>query len=276
MSAHPPLRIAVAAVVVAAFTLPACESTNPFAGPDDQSVLLTLVQGLSGPTPSQTARQVFDREDPDVRRRAIAMLSAAEWGGESEYLAVYRLILTDPDPTVRAACAAALGRHGEPGDALLVGNQLDAEEAFLRWEAAKALRRLHNPVAVPRLIETLQTDEDPDARMAAAEALGQYHRREVFDALVSALTEPEYGIAHAARGSLHTLTGHDAGSEPRDWRTFAAENPSDLFANARPYTYRGYIAPPGLLQRTWQKAAFWEEPESNEQTPEGMESDSPS
>ncbi|MEM9754145.1 MAG: HEAT repeat domain-containing protein, partial [Planctomycetota bacterium] len=169
--------------------------------------------------------------------------------------AVYRLILTDPDPTVRAACAAALGRHGDAGDASLIANQLNADEAFLRWEAAKALRQLHNPVIVPRLIAALQTDEDPDTRMAAAEALGQYPRRDVFDALVSALTESEYGIAHAARQSLSTLTGHDAGDEPSDWQAWAATQAGtrELFANAQPYTYRQYVEPPGLLDR----AQFW-------------------
>ncbi|MEM8495313.1 MAG: HEAT repeat domain-containing protein [Planctomycetota bacterium] len=261
----PRLRLLSHIAVLAAFApfglvLAGCESANPFAGAEDRSVLVALAENLGGPTPGQAARQAFDREDPDRRRRAIALLSSADWGGEDRYLAVYRLILTDPDPTVRAACVAALGRHGDAGDALLIANQFAADEAFLRWESAKALRQLHNPLVVPRLIAVLQTDEDPDTRMAAAEALGQYPRRDVFDALVSSLTEPEYGIAHAAHRSLETLTGHDAGQEPTDWHSWAAlhTSPSDLFANARPYTYREYVEPPGLIDR----AQFWRDHEA--------------
>ncbi|MEM1446458.1 MAG: HEAT repeat domain-containing protein [Planctomycetota bacterium] len=267
-----PLSCATALAITASagVGLIGCESANPFAGAEDRSVLVVLAENLGGPTPGQAARQAFDREDPDRRRRAISLLSLAEWGGEDRYLAVYRLILTDPDPTVRAACVAALGRHGDANDAPLISNQLSADEAFLRWEAAKALRQLHNPVVVPRLIATLQVDEDPDTRMAAAEALGQYPRRDVFDALVSSLTEPEYGIAHAARRSLGTLTGHDAGPEPNDWQSWAAlqARPSDLFANARPYTYRQYVKPPGLIDR----AQFWRDHDADaRQRPAGVD-----
>ncbi len=261
------------AVLLAALALPACKSANPFAGDDDPSVLVALAENLSGPTPAQAARDAFNREDPDRRRRAIALLGSAQWGGQPQYLAVYRLILTDPAPTVRAACAAALGRHGNADDALLVANELGGDEAFLRWEAAKALRQLHNPLVVPRLIATLQTDDDPDTRMAAAEALGQYPRRDVFDALVSALTNAEYGVAHAARRSLTTLTGNDAGPEPADWNAWASRRsgPQEIFANAQPYTYRRYVDPPGLLDR----AKFWRDPDADaQQRPAGIERES--
>ncbi len=262
---------------LAGFTLgplTACES-SPFAGDDDTPLLVELTRNLAGPTPAQAGRDGFDRQDADKRRRAIALISSADWGGESEYLAVYRLILSDPDPTVRAACVAALGRHGQPDDAILIAPQLGADEADLRWETAKALRKLHHGVVVPRLIQTLQSDDDPDTRMAAAEALGQYRRRDVFDALVGALTSPDFGTAHAARRSLTLLTGADAGPEPADWQQLAnaktRTNGDALFADAQPYTYREYVKPPGFLD----KAQFWRDPEAEAtKRPIGMESES--
>ncbi len=263
-------RLAVCAAVVT--VLVGCDST-PFANSDDDSPLLVdLARNLAGPTPQQAAREAFDREDPDKRRRAIALLSSAEWGGEPAYLSVYRLILSDPDPTVRAACASALGRHGTPDDALLVANLLADDHAPLRWEAAKALRALHQPLVTPKLIDGLLRDENADVRMAAAEALGQYPRRDVFDALVTSLTDSEFGVAHAARRSLTTLTGADLGPEPADWHQLAnqksAEGNTALFTNARPYTYRQYVKPPGLFE----KARFWEDPEAEaNQQPAGLE-----
>ena len=107
--------------------------------------------------------------------------------GPVEVLAIgreaYRLLMDDPDATVRAACIKALGAHGTVDDALLIIPRLKDEAAFVRWQAAKSLQRIHHEQAVGPLLDAMKSDEDVDVRMAAADALGQYPRPAVFDAL---------------------------------------------------------------------------------------------
>lgn len=192
--------------------------------------------------------------DPDKRRQGIALLSASSFGGKEPYLRMYRLLLSDPDATVRGACAKALGEHGTVADAKRLQPLLEDNNAFVRWETAKALQRIHNPVVVPQLIDRLQNDDDPDVRMACARALGQYPQPRVFGALVGALADPNYGVVASAEWSLETLTGYKgAGDDGAAWLRWRRKHNQDLFAHQRTYTYEPYDAPPGFLRRI----EFW-------------------
>ena len=207
------------------------------------------------PKPSQIARQAtHPATDPHKRRRAIALLSGAPWGGQAPYLRLYRIYLDYPDPTVRAACLRALGRHGEVEDVPRIVKALHHEQAFVRWEAAVALQKIHNRVAITPLIGAVARDEDVDVRIAAVTALGQYARSDVFDALVGALSDRNYGVVHEAEQSLGTLTGQDYGQAPGKWLAWAGKNPGQVFAGHRPYVWQPFDKPQSLLD----KAKFWE------------------
>lgn len=247
---------------------------NPLAESDpDTSILADLVAAQRGTTPTQAASDAFNTQSPDTRRRAIAFLAAQPYGGERPYLAVYRTIITDPDPTVQAAAAAALGRHGEPADAFLITPLLNSEETFLRWEAAKALRLIHQPGVVPSLILALRTDKEPDPRAALAEALGQYPRSDVFDALNAALADTDFGVAAAAHRSLTLITGKDAGLDPRDWSALAnSTGRESLFQHAQPYTIPEYQGTPGWIKR---RITPWAEHNPvTTRTPTGLDNES--
>src|SRR5690606_331091 len=121
------------------------------------------------------------------------------------------------DPTVRAAAIRALGMHGSVEDAATIMVYLHDETPYVRWEAAEALKKLHNPVVVGPLIQALKSDPDADVRQTAAEALGQYPQPIVFDTLLGALTDANYGVVRAAANSLSILTGRDFGSDAAAW-----------------------------------------------------------
>lgn len=251
--------------VVVPATLLGCTSKN---GDPDEHWLNALVRSLSGPTPGETARQAFNNYDADRRREAINRLADAPFAAEPAYLEAYRLLLQDPDPTVRAAAVKALGRHGGVDDAVLLAQRLQDESAYTRWAAATALRGIHNPRVVQPLLEALAKDSDPDVRLAAADALGQYPDRLVYESLVAALSDSDFSVVRAAHRSLTTLTGRDLGSEPGPWVQWAQQEPRNLFDRQRPYTYRPYDKPRSF----WDKCRFWKSRPEIRQTPVGLRS----
>ena len=222
-------------------------------------------------TPRQAALGAFNVYDADVRCASIKELAAAPFGGEAAYLRTYRLLIDDPDPTVRAACAHALGLHGGVEDATRLALCLYDPVAFVRWEGAKALQKIHAPLAVKPLMEAMAEDSDPDVRMSAAVALGQYPERQVFDALVGALEDPHHSVIVGVRRSLKTLTGYDFGSDGGMWITWSEQVGAKLFEHQETYTWQSYEKPTGIID----KVKFWKKkPEpALPRVPAGLEDD---
>lgn len=221
---------------------------------------------LTPTRPADVARNAFNLHDADLRRRSVVDLANAPFGGEEPYVRMYRMLADDPDATVRAAAVKALGQHGEVEDAALIAERLRDEAPFVRWQAARALQKIHDPSVAPALIAALGTDEDVDVRMAAARALGQYPQPAVVQALVAALDDGNFGVVRAAHGSLRTLTGRDLGIDPRPWLQWTRANPQSLFERQRPYGWRPYAESPGLIERT----QFWRKPDPQRIPPRGL------
>lgn len=274
---HPPTRRPgrpaplAAGAVLAAAALPWAGCAG--GGGADTSIVADLVDAAAAPTPGEAARDAFDTYDADARRRAVSRLAGAPFGGEAPYLKLYRLLLDDPDPTVRAAAIRALAQHGQPRDAPAIAATLEDENDFLQWEAAKALQRLHHPEVVGALIRVVVEADDVDVRMAAARALGQYPQPRVFDVLVGALDDVDYGVVQAAADSLRTLTGRDFGRDGRAWLAWGRAHRQSLFDQGGVFTYRPYAQPPGVLDRLiLDRVMFWrgkEPPESR--VPAGLD-----
>ncbi len=251
---------AVAAVVMCGSMLGGCAGSRTSGVPG-------FLQPLFPPSPSEAARDAFNVYDADKRRRSVNLLANAPFGDEQPYLRTYRLLIDDPDPTVRAACIAALGKHGTTDDVSLILRYLDGDSPVVRWEAARALQRLHHPDAVDPLIRAMAGDDEADVRIAAANALAQYRQRKVFDALIGALSDDDYGVVVEAANALGNLTGQDFGDEGGRWLQWAKRT-DDLFAEAETYYYRQYVKPPSL----WDKAQFWREPKTaHPREPRGLE-----
>lgn len=202
-----------------------------------------LIEPIMPPTPSQAARDMFNVYDADARRKGISLISGSPFGGEDAYLRAYRLLVDDPSPVVRGTVAQALGVHGGPEDAPDLIRMLKDDSKFVRWQAASALGKIYYVEASEPLIVTLQDDEDLDARASAAYALGQYAQVPVFDALVGALNDRDFGVVDSASRSLYLLTGQYKGTDGREWLRWATDNRGALFANQQVYNYEPYPKP---------------------------------
>jgi hypothetical protein len=198
-------------------------------------------------SPTEAAIDALDPYSPDVRREGVVLLSNAIFGGAEVYLEMYRTYVADEtDPLVRAAAIAALGRHGTPEDAMRIVPWLDPEVAQtenVRWAAAMALQRLHNPEAVEPLIDAMTNPiEDGQVKAAAAIALGQYHEDRVFQALLQALDDRRLAVNLDAAQSLAMLTGESFGLDRVAWQRWyqRLQDKSTLFAGHLDYYYPTY------------------------------------
>jgi hypothetical protein len=192
-------------------------------------------------TPTEAAEMATDPYSPERRYQGTTLLSNADFGGQPVYIQLYLDAVEDDDPGVRAAGARALGRHGEPAQAMRLVDLLGDEDRYVRFEAARSLQRLHNPDAVPALLESIRADKEPEAdvRVAAAEALGQYAQSRVLQGLIGALADPRLAVNHAVRTSLVTLTGQDFGVDRAAWTRWVSAT-DDLFAGQQPYVYPAF------------------------------------
>ncbi len=238
-------------VLCLALSLAGCSSM--FGGRPGDNWMVPILNKVMPPSPGQVARNVFNPYDPDKRREAISLLSAAPFGGAEPYVKTYRLLVDDEDASVRAAAIKALGLHGTPADVPYILRRADDSNSFVRWEVALALQKIHDASAVPVLIKMATDDEDADVRMAAARALGQYPQRRVFSALVGCLDDPDFGVVTAAHRSLVTLTGYDFGVDASLWLVWSDKYPDDLFDHQEEYLWQPFIEPRTFLQ----KLAFW-------------------
>jgi len=245
-----PMQVSSTLLLYCAFVMCVFSSGCSTIGDDIDS----FTSGIMSTTPREAVEMMIDPHDPDRRRRGTVLISNSPFGGVDEYLSMYRdKIRHERNPLALAAAIAALGRHGQTDDAILIAVLLEHENVQVRWEAAKSLQRIHNPIAVPPLLRTLaKDDEHSDARVAAAIALGQYPEDRVFQGLISALDIRELAINLAADQSLNTLTNQSFGLIVSDWYKWYG-SADDPFADRKEYLYPTY-----QRDETWiERLTFW-------------------
>jgi len=229
-----------------------CESVNQ--GLND------IATSLTPKTPRQAAEMALDQDDPEKRREGILLIANSTIGGEDVYVTLYReYVRFEQDALTKAAALRALARHGLPDDAPLFQPHLKHENVQVRWEAAKGLQRLHNPVVAQDLVEVLRDEsERAEIRAAAATALGQYPQDNVFQGLLTALTARQLSINVAAERSLNTLTGKTFGYDDRAWLRWynATVKTGDAFAGRKDDFYPTY----SRAYTTLEKLTFWSKP----------------
>jgi hypothetical protein len=226
-------------VAVLALTLPLAGCLS-----NDDRAKMAESESILGPifkqqTPAEAAAWAADPYDADKRARGMNALAGAPWGGADAYVALYRERLKDDNAPVRAVAARAIGLHGGPEDVPKLVPLTKADEVIVRLEATRSLQRLHNPAAVPALIERLNIakEPEPEIRAEAASALGQYADNAVLQSLIAALADPSLVVNTGALESLRTLTGNDAlGIDRKAWTRWAKETERP-FAGQRAYVY---------------------------------------
>lgn len=198
----------------------------------------SLLEMLAPPSPAQAAEWAVDSTNADNRYRGTILLGMENFGGEDLYMALFADNSDDPDPNVRTAAVRALGNHGRPEHVPVILARLEDESHTVRAEAARALQRVHNPIAVEPLLLAVEVESEPDSdvRAESAHALGQYAQRGVIDGLIGALADPSLLVNRQALASLTTLTGQDFGTDRRAWLDWQASE-ADPFAGRRQYVF---------------------------------------
>ena len=91
--------------------------------------------------------------------------------------------LGSPDPGARELAAQILANIGDPRAVGPLIEALNDPNARVREEVAAALLEFRSLDALPALSRALIEDEDPDVRMAAAQALGELDDHAALEAL---------------------------------------------------------------------------------------------
>ncbi len=224
--------LGIAVGLLAAF---GCDSLQ--ATPGARSIL----QITTGPTPTQAVAWALDEYDPNNRYRGTMYLATQRWGGGPEYLQLYVDAIKDEDAGVRSAGVRGLALHGSPEHVPLIIETLTDEDRIVRIDSARALQRIHAPIAVEPLMKAIQADleESELVRAEAADALGQYAQPRVVDALIAALTDTNLAVNTATRKSLRTLTGQDFELDISAWVNWVRGR-EDLFAARSAYVYPAF------------------------------------
>ncbi len=181
---------------------------------------------LTGHTPGRYARDLTHR-NPDIRRKAIYVLSDRKFGRRPPYTDYYAHMAGDDiDQTVRAAALRALNRSRARQTSLYLAALKDPSEQ-VRLEAAKALANIPDPEAISPLMSLLADEQQPrDIRIAAADALRAYPRSDVAQALIRVLAGRDFGLARQARKSLNLMTGKDFRYDQQAWLTYLTSSDS--------------------------------------------------
>jgi HEAT repeat protein len=175
--------------------------------------------------PDTRAEVSTDAKGEEAFRHALARLQSAEAGdrasaadelGRRGYRfrkpiaeALRPILLSDPQPVVRAAAGRALGRLGAREAIPELIQALSDASSDVRVVAAAALWRLPDPSSVPALLERTN-DEDRVVREWAALALGVAADARALPALLKLLDDRERAVRLSAVRSLGRIERAEA------------------------------------------------------------------
>jgi HEAT repeat protein len=154
--------------------------------------------------------------DPEMGVRAIAVSALADREGTPVVRALASVASTDPDPHTRGMAISALGKRGGEARAVVPAlvALLEYREGEVRESAARALGRIGDSRALPRLVDRLAEEPDAAVRGTIVEALAAFaDDPTAVGGLLIAIQDPEWSVR---------LSSAYAFAESRDPRAPAA------------------------------------------------------
>jgi hypothetical protein len=184
-----------------------------------------LYQLATGETPLVAAERIEDRYFPDERRMGVAYLSDFSWGRGEPYTDRYRqLVVLDNDRLVKASALRALNRARDQQAVDLFIKSMSDQRDIVRVEAAKALANIPSEKAIPVLIKAVANErENRDVRVWSADALRNFPKMEVAQALIRVLNDRDFSVAWQARRSLRFMTGQDYAFNDAAWLQYLTQ-----------------------------------------------------
>ena len=156
----------------------------------------------------EAVRAAFAGDEPQARLGALPGLAACR-GHEPAVEAAIEAAWAAPDLTERALAVRCMGRTGAAARwGAQVRRALDAREPEVRLAAVEAAGAAELREALPRLLELLQAEREPEPlRVAAAGALAAFGAAGAAALLARAEEDPLEEVRDAARAALAELTG---------------------------------------------------------------------
>lgn len=176
--------------------------------------------GADDATPSEMAANIFNTEDPDIRRKGIEQMSHKKWALREPYLklfAEHTKPTAESDASVRAVAVRTLGRAHATKYLPEIVAALHDESSTVRWDAAVVLTDMPSDDAILTLQRIAVSDKSIDTRAAAATALQCYPKDSVYRTLLRCLDDDSFTVRKAAHASLVYQTKQDKGYEAAGW-----------------------------------------------------------
>ena len=176
---------------------------------------------------------------PAMRMSAITEIGlraadadAAEQQRVTEQLATQ--IQTEPDPLVRRAIQASIGKMSTSlaSDVLIAG--LQDEDLDVRLTCCESLGEHPDPRVISALQIALETDKELDVKLAAVDALGKIHSPQSVAALAKAVNDRDPALQYAGVQALKSVSGQDLGNDVTAWRQYAASEQPAISVAQRP------------------------------------------
>ena len=144
-------------------------------------------------------RRLLDDHSATLRRQSIEQLAALK--AEGALPRIQELLKSDPDETVRAACAKALGDLADETSMHLLEEAIE-DHSLVRLQAVIALGRLGKPSAGPVLLGLLK-DATPEIRYQAVRGIAALKLNEAKEYIEPLLDDSDELVR---RGAEQTLT----------------------------------------------------------------------
>jgi len=192
----------------------------------------------SGHTPAAAVKKMEDPAFADTRRQGmIDLVTSWPYTKKAPYTTRYAQIAKDdPDYTVRAMAIRSLNISRDKLAVPVFIDALNDDNDLVRLEAVKALNNIPDEKAIPALLKILSgrresmfegrpesVDENHDVRIAAAEALRNYRKKDVARSLINMLDDRDFAIAWQSHESLLLITGVDLRFDEGAWLKWLGE-----------------------------------------------------
>ena len=129
-------------------------------------------------------------EDADVRMFLVTLIGDMR---EASHLAFVSECLESPEPNLVSAAILALGKIGAPGSSQTLIPFLTGENLWYRIQAIEAAGEMQDETLLPHLLHWIDSEY---CRPAVLKALGRFHHRDAYHALIASLAEnPRDGAA---------------------------------------------------------------------------------
>lgn len=169
------------------------------------------------------------KNPPSVRRKhAYWLMNNTDKLSENQRKIIVplltELLLKDEDRLIRGYAAATLGRLHDPDAIPSLIEGLKDKETLVRCDVVKAISRYRQESLLPEIVKVSQTDRDADVRQTAILAIADLGGRGAIPPLVDALSDRETNVVFTASQCLAEITGQKLGLSQEAWRAWWRDN----------------------------------------------------